>query len=97
MTLLTVVSFPSAGPARMQEALVPKSNPTRIRLRSPVLRGVGESAGRSSMAVAARSAGFLSGRVVVVMWAVGFRTGGDWPAGNAGRDARPPAWRRANP
>src|SRR6478735_5332442 len=35
MTLLTVASLPSAGPPRMHEALVPRSKPTRMRLRSP--------------------------------------------------------------
>src|SRR6478736_379138 len=34
MTLLAVASLPSPGPARMHEALVPRSKPTRMRLRS---------------------------------------------------------------
>src|SRR5262245_46240808 len=70
MILLTAASRPSGGPARTHEAFVPRSKPTRIRLRSPGRRAAAaESAGRSMKAVGveAVATGFFSIVVVVVM------------------------------
>src|SRR5882724_13241496 len=86
MILLMVVSLPSAGPARMQEALVPRSKPTRIFRRSPGRRGGAASAGRSRIAVAERSVvvtDFFSVVVVVVI----FRGGSGLAVGGRRRAA----------